>query len=100
MLRALLIMLTATLTATEYAAPAGTAAPLSPRRLAVYYGYPSLVNGSGGDVERAVATFAAYDVVVFGDGLEFADVNPRRLPNGAGAAEHNKTKAIIDRLVR
>ena len=99
MVRALLIMLTAILTATEQAAPAGGAAPLSPQRLAIYYGYPSLVNGASGDIDRAVATFAAYDVVVFGDGLEFADVNPRRQPHGAGAAEHNKTRAIIHALV-
>ena len=74
------------------------AAPLAPARLAIYYGYPSLVNGASGDVSRAAATFAQYDVVVFGDGLEFADVNPRRTPAGPGADEHRKTRAIIERL--
>jgi hypothetical protein len=46
------------------------AAATAPQRLAIYYGYPSLVEGAAGDLSRAVGTFAAYDVVVFGDGLE------------------------------
>jgi hypothetical protein len=46
------------------------AAAAAPQRLAIYYGYPSLVEGAAGDLSRAVGTFAAYDVVVFGDGLE------------------------------
>jgi hypothetical protein len=40
------------------------------QRLAIYYGYPSLVEGAAGDVTRAIRTFADYDTVVFGDGLE------------------------------
>jgi hypothetical protein len=75
-------------------------APLAPARLAIYYGYPSLVNGASGNVERAAATFAEYDVVVFGDGLEFADVDTRRSPAGPGVTEHRRTRAIIDRLER
>ena len=71
---------------------------LSPATLAIYYGYPSLVNGASGNIERAVATFAEYDVVVFGDGLEFSDVDPRRSPRGAGPDEHRRTRAIIERL--
>src|SRR5947207_11246180 len=39
-------------------------------RLAIYYGYPSLVEQSAGDVGRAAAVFAQYDIVVLGDGLE------------------------------
>jgi hypothetical protein len=46
------------------------AVAVPPRRLAIYYGYPSLVEGAGGDVPRAVRTFAEYDTIVFGDGLE------------------------------
>lgn len=91
-----------TLSAIGNAAVAIDAGPavttLAPARLAIYYGYPSLVNGASGDVSRAAATFAQYDVVVFGDGLEFADVNPRRTPAGPGADEHRKTRAIIERL--
>ena len=37
------------------------------RRLAIYYGWPSVVNGALGDVTKAVATFDDYDVIVFGD---------------------------------
>lgn len=71
---------------------------LLPARLAIYYGYPSLVNGSGGDIKAAAAIFADYDVVVFGDGLEFNDVNPTRHPPGPGPTEHQNTRRIIDLL--
>lgn len=84
------------------ASPSSRTAPdtagLSPSALAIYYGYPSLVNGASGNVERAAATFAEYDVVVLGDGLEFPDVNPRRRPAGVGPDEHRRTRAIIERL--
>jgi hypothetical protein len=66
-----------------------------PRRLAIYYGIPSLVNGARGDVGRAAAVFAEYDRVVFGDGLEFVDVVPGRTPAGAGPVERRNTAAII-----
>ncbi|MFZ0686836.1 MAG: hypothetical protein WAM89_14940 [Terriglobales bacterium] len=65
-----------------------------PSRLAIYYGYPSLVNGSNGDVEKAALIFAAYDVVVLGDGLEFADRHNGRVPEG-DPEEHEKTRQII-----
>ena len=39
----------------------------SPRPFAVYYGWPSDVNGAGGDVAAAIAAFAPYRVVIFGD---------------------------------
>jgi hypothetical protein len=74
---------------------AGPGAAVAPRRLAIYYGIPSLVNGSAGDLPRAAAVFAEYDRVVFGDGLEFADVVPGRMPPGAGALERRNTAAII-----
>lgn len=84
------------------ASPSSHTAPktarLSPSALAIYYGYPSLVNGASGNVERAAATFAEYDVVVLGDGLEFPDVNARRRPAGVGPDEHRRTRAIIERL--
>jgi hypothetical protein len=69
-----------------------------PRRLAIFYGIPSLVNGAGGAVARAAEAFAEYDLVVFGDGLEFDDVVPGRKPAGAGPLEHQRTKEIIARL--
>lgn len=73
---------------------------LLPEQLAIYYGYPSLVNGANGDVARAVATFSQYDVLVLGDGLEFDDVQPGRRPAGPGLEEHNKTKELIAALKR
>ena len=48
-------------------------AAAEPQRLAIYYGYPSLVEQSGGDVARAAAVFSRYDTIVFGDGLELPD---------------------------
>ena len=72
------------------------AAPHSrpPARLAIYYGYPSLVNGANGDVERAAAAFSPYDVVVLGDGLEFSDHQAGRFPAG-DPGEHQKVLQII-----
>src|SRR3989442_5979205 len=48
------------------------AAP-APQRLAIYYGYPSVVEQAGGDIACAAAGFASYDAIVFGDGLELPD---------------------------
>lgn len=67
----------------------------SPKSLAIYYGFPSLVNGAKGNLAMAASTFAEYDIVVFGDGLEFTDINPTRRPPGAGLQEHENTKKII-----
>lgn len=43
---------------------------ITPKRLAFYYSYPSLVNGASGDIGLAVDTFSQYDLLVFGSGLE------------------------------
>ncbi|AUL78466.3 hypothetical protein QJ856_gp0351 [Tupanvirus deep ocean] len=40
-----------------------------PKKLAIYYGYPSSVNATY-TVSGAAAVFSAYDMVVFGEGLE------------------------------
>ncbi|KAF0248779.1 MAG: hypothetical protein FD167_1814, partial [bacterium] len=69
-----------------------------PKSLAIYYGFPSLVNGAKGDLSLALNTFAEYDIVVFGDGLEFRDVVATRRPTGAGVAEYENTKKIINLL--
>jgi hypothetical protein len=45
-------------------------ASLATPPLAVYYGWPSAVNGAGGSVPLAVQTFKEYSQVVFGAGLE------------------------------
>lgn len=63
-------------------------------RLAIYYGYPSLINGSKGDVRRAARVFADYDVVVWGDGIEFTDRQPDRHPEG-DPEEHQKALEIL-----
>jgi hypothetical protein len=41
-----------------------------PKKLAIYYSFPSLVNGAAGNITAAVNTFKNYDMVVFGEGLE------------------------------
>ena len=41
-----------------------------PQRLCIYYGQPSEVNGSKGDIVQATATFMNCDIVILGDGLE------------------------------
>jgi len=63
-------------------------------RLAIYYGYPSLVNGANGDVEKAASVFSRYDVVILGDGLEFPDKQFARYPTGE-PEEHEKVLRII-----
>lgn len=50
---------------------AAAADPISPLpRLAVYYGWPSLVNGAAGNLTAATNTFNQFDIIVFGDGIE------------------------------
>jgi hypothetical protein len=68
----------------------------APARLAIYYGIPSLVNGASGDIERAVRVFAEYDVIVFGDGLQYEAPAPGA--RSAGRAEHRRTRALIRQL--
>lgn len=75
------------------------AAQPSPASLAIYYGYPSLVNGAKGDVEKAAAAFSIYEVVVFGDGLEFSDRQSSRIAQG-DPAEHQKVMQIIAAMKR
>jgi hypothetical protein len=91
----------AVLTAAVASVTAGSASrvegPVPPARLAIYYGIPSLVNGAGGDVEHAARVFAEYDVVVFGDGLQYDALRPAG--PSAGPVEHQRTRAIIRRLV-
>ena len=69
-----------------------------PQRLAIYYGYPSLLNGSSGDYSRAAAALLQYDAVVLGDGLELLDVQPSRRPPGPGPVEHQNTRRLIELL--
>ena len=41
-----------------------------PKKLAIYYGWPSAVSGAGGNVTTAANVFKDYDQVVLGAGLE------------------------------
>ena len=70
-----------------------------PSRLAIYYGYPSLINGSQGDVEKAASVLSEYDVVVLGDGIEFPDRQVGRYPEG-DPDEHQKARQIIAAVER
>lgn len=60
----------------------------TPQKLAIYYGWPSAVNSSGGNVAAATAVFQNYDVVVLGAGLE----DPSH-------GDHANTVSIIANLV-
>lgn len=57
---------------------------LAPKKLLVYYGYPSSINGSGGSVDLAVPHFAHYDYVILGETLE----NPSH-------GDHTETRLIV-----
>ncbi|HEY8929041.1 MAG TPA: DUF5018 domain-containing protein, partial [Mucilaginibacter sp.] len=61
--------------------------PKPPKYLCIYYGYPSAVNHSNGDVNNAINEFKKFDVIVLGDSIEFA-THP----------DNAKTKAIIQGL--
>jgi hypothetical protein len=65
---------------------ASVASPLEPADLAIYYGWPSLVNGVQNNADAA-AVFGQYDIVIFNQGLE-------EPPHG----DHTNTKAIIQLL--
>lgn len=43
---------------------------LDPAALAIYYGWPSLVNGSNYDTAAAAAVFGQYQAVIFSEGVE------------------------------
>ncbi len=68
----------------------------APLRLAIYYGYPSLVNGAAGDLAVALSQMARYDVLVLGDGLEFATDEGGH----AGHEEYVFTTRLVRQLSR
>jgi hypothetical protein len=92
--RRFLLMSMIIATSSILCAPSAWANRTNPARLAIYYGYPSLVNGSNGDLEKAASVFSNYDVVVLGDGLEFEDRQPGRYPEG-DPIEHQKVQQIM-----
>jgi hypothetical protein len=89
------LVLAASLLACEAARTAAAAAPPSvpPLRLAIYYGYPSLVEDARGDAARVAAVFGEYDVIVFGDGLEGA-------PDAAGDAGLRAERERMGPIIR
>ena len=65
---------------------------VNPKRLAIFYGWPSAVNGAGGNVNMAVAVFKDYKVVVFGTGLE--DVSHPDHANTAAIIAHPDMNSV------
>ncbi len=61
--------------------------PAPPKQLCIYYGWPSLVNGSNGNLTSAINIFKEYDLIVFGDGIW-------NLTHG----DHANTQSIITQL--
>jgi hypothetical protein len=59
-----------------------------PKYLAIYYGWPSLVENSQGNVTIASNWFQQFDLIVFGDGIW-------KTTHG----DHLKTKTIISNLI-
>lgn len=62
-------------------------AAVRPKQLCTYYGWPSYVNGSGGDASRAITHFGKCDLLVIGDGIEHP-----------GHGDHSPTRIIIAAL--
>ncbi|NLG98565.1 MAG: hypothetical protein GX491_14515 [Chloroflexi bacterium] len=60
-----------------------------PERLAFYYGFPSQVNDSGGNTQKATQVFKEYDIVVFGNTLD-----------SPSNQDHDRAKTIINNLKR
>ena len=61
--------------------------PSGPSALLIFYGWPSLINGSGGSVTSAISEFKKFDIIVLGAGLE-------KTSHG----DHDNTTAIINGL--
>ncbi|MCD6047255.1 MAG: Por secretion system C-terminal sorting protein [Gammaproteobacteria bacterium] len=54
-----------------YAVNADSSTLATPKKLLVYYGWPSVINGCAGNTTCASDVFSQYDVVILGDTLEF-----------------------------
>ena len=74
---------------TIYVVSAWALSPVKvPKYLSIYYGWPSLVENSQGDVTVASKWFQQFDLIVLGDGI---------WQNTHG--DHLKTKTIISNLI-
>lgn len=60
-----------------------------PEQLAFYYGFPSQVNDSGGNTQKATQVFKEYDIVVFGNTLD-----------SPSNQDYDRAKTIINNLKR
>lgn len=59
-----------------------------PKYLAVYYGWPSLVANSQGNLTKASSWFQKFDLIVFGDGIW-----------NTTHGDHSNTVVIISNLI-
>jgi hypothetical protein len=90
--------------ATFYGASFVGADVTPPKSLAFYYGFPSAVNEASGSLDRAVNAFEKFDLVVFGDTIEFPQfkgLTGQVSDFGCAQNSHNdheNTQVIIDRL--
>lgn len=58
-----------------------------PKRLCIYYGWPSLVQGANWNVTAAIQIFSQFDLIVFGDGIA-----------SSSHGDHANTQTIIQAL--
>ncbi|MFI3185654.1 MAG: Ig-like domain-containing protein [Methylococcaceae bacterium] len=79
-------------------------ADIAPKKLAIYYGMPSQVNGANTALDVAVDVFNDYDLVVLGSSLEFPQYNGAtdQIPyfgcTQNSHFDHDFTQQIIKRL--
>lgn len=75
----------------EPSASASLAIPKSslkaPAKVLIYYSWPSVINSSNSDINKAATVFKQYDIIVLGSGLE-------KTTHG----DHTRTKQIIAEL--
>jgi hypothetical protein len=62
-----------------------------PQPLAIYYGWPSLVNGSSGDVAHAADQFRGFAAAIFGEACPTRESDPR----GRAVAEHASNRCRV-----
>jgi YVTN family beta-propeller protein len=83
-----------------------TVRSLLPGQLAIYFGFPSVVNGTT-DLKAAAEVFAAYEIVVLGATVQFPQYDPNDpnsnplFDNGCtqnAYYDHNNARAIIEYL--
>lgn len=87
-----------------WTAVAARADVVPPKRLAFYYGFPSAVNDARGNLDKAADAFDEFDMVVFGDTIEFPQFTgqPGQIPDFGCTQnshyDHDNTQVLIDKL--